>query len=272
MACAHGVVLSATEGLARSRCDAWLVPGFWAESARQVEDTLAANARLVAALARRPARTQLWSYCVGVCLLAASGRLDDRPATVTWWLAEAMRRRCPRVHWQSEQDCVLGERVMTAAGVQGYQTIAQVLIERHLNADAYQDLTRLMVLPRPARSHPAFRALSLIEQASPLLRRLHVLVERLPADSITVARLAQHLGVAERTLARKVQGEIGMPVAAYARRLKLNQASERLLLTRLPVNAISAALGFSSDANLRRMFKTLTGLTPAAYRQQYGRG
>jgi AraC-like DNA-binding protein len=31
------------------------------------------------------------------------------------------------------------------------------------------------------------------------------------------------------------------------------------------------ALGFSSAANLRRMFKALTGLTPAQYRQQYGR-
>lgn len=269
--CAHQAVLPAGEAVANSSCDALLVPGFWAESAHQVDETITANARLIAALAKRPARTTLWSYCVGVCLLAASGRLDDQPATVTWWLAEAMRQRYPRVRWQSEQDCILADRVATAAGVQGYQAIAQALIERHLHADAYQDLVRLMVLPRPARSHPAFRSLSLIEQASPLLRRLHALIERLPADRIAVSRLAEHLGVAERTLARKVQVETGIPVAAYARRLKLNQASERLLLTGLPVNAISAGLGFSSDANLRRMFKALTGLTPAAYRQQYGR-
>ena len=60
-------------------------------------------------------------------------------------------------------------------------------------------------------------------------------------------------------------------VAAYARRVKLNQVSDRLILTSLPVTSIAAELGFSSESNLRRMFKELTGLTPADYRRQFGR-
>jgi transcriptional regulator GlxA family with amidase domain len=60
-------------------------------------------------------------------------------------------------------------------------------------------------------------------------------------------------------------------IAAYARRIKLNQASERLVLTSSPISTISAELGFSSDANMRRMFKELTALTPVEYRQRFGR-
>ncbi|WP_306108906.1 helix-turn-helix domain-containing protein [Pseudomonas sp. ANT_J12] len=33
---------------------------------------------------------------------------------------------------------------------------------------------------------------------------------------------------------------------------------------------MSLELGFSSDSNMRRMFKELTGLTPAEYRQKFG--
>lgn len=70
---------------------------------------------------------------------------------------------------------------------------------------------------------------------------------------------------------RKVSSETGFTVAAYDRRIKLNQASERLILTSSPLSTISAELGFSSDSNMRRMFKELTALTSAEYRQKFGR-
>lgn len=49
------------------------------------------------------------------------------------------------------------------------------------------------------------------------------------------------------------------------------QVSERLVLTSVPVSTISADLGFSSDSNMRRMFKVLTSMTPAEYRRTYAR-
>ena len=55
------------------------------------------------------------------------------------------------------------------------------------------------------------------------------------------------------------------------RRIKLNQVSERLIHTSAPASSISADLGFSSDAGMRRMFKEVTGMTTAQYRQAFGR-
>lgn len=269
--CAHGLDLEARQALADEPLDAILVPGLWAESAQQVEQALSANAALIAALGRLGKRSQVWSYCVGVSLLAASGLLDGQPATVTWWLADVLRQRQPKVRWQCEQSCIVNARNATASGVSGYLPIAQRLIERQVSPAVLRDLIRLMVLPRPAASHDAFQALSLIEQPSRLLRQLHGLVERLPAEQIRIATLASALGVSERSLARKVQGETGMAVASYARRIKLNQVSERLILTSAPLASISAELGFSSDSNLRRMFKELTALTPGQYRQRFAR-
>lgn len=269
--CAHGVSLQAADSLAGGDLDAILVPGFWAESTQHVDATVTANAALAAALATRASQCQLWSYCTGVCLLAASGRLNGRAATVTWWLAEAMAQRHKKVKWQSEHNCIVNERTATACGVNGYLPIAQALIEQHVSPEAFRDLIKLMVLPRPAQPHSAFQAMSLIEQSGKLLRQLHALVEQLPAEQLTVQRLAGRLGMSERTLARKVSSETGFTVAAYARCIKLNQASERLILTSSPVSTISAELGFSSDSNMRRMFKELTALTPLEYRQKFGR-
>jgi len=269
--CAHGLVLQASHGIAERKLDAVLVPGFWAESPQQVEATLADNSELLGALSRLGKRCQVWSYCVGVCLAAASGRLDRQPATVTWWLAETLHKRYPRIHWQSEKNCIFNPHNATASGVNGYLPIAQALIERHVSAEVLRDLVKLMVLPRPAQSHDVFRTISLIGQPSALLQRLHLLVESLPAEQITVQKLADGLGLSERTLARRVRSETGAAAAAYARRIKLSQVGERLTLTSASISAISEELGFSSDSNLRRMFKELTDFTPAQYRQRFAR-
>lgn len=269
--CAHGQSLTATASIAGAELDAVLIPGFWAESQRHVEATLAANAELLRLLAGLGRRVPLWSYCSGVCLAAATGRLNGEPATVTWWLADAMRRAFPKVRWEIERTTVWNRHCATASGVNGHLPLAQALIEQRLSAEAYQDLTRLMVLPRPARSHPVFHAMSLAQQPDGLLRELHALAQRLPATEATVARLARELGASERTLARKVAAATGSPIASYMRRIKLHQVGERLVHTSAPASAISADLGFSSDAAMRRMFKEATGMTPAQYRGAFGR-
>ncbi|MDF3888091.1 GlxA family transcriptional regulator [Cupriavidus basilensis] len=269
--CAHGLSLHVSRPLDLASLDALLVPGFWAESVRQVDDMILANAGLVSLLAARRKNLLLWSYCSGVCLLAESGQLNDQAATVTWWLAEAMAQRYRKVKWQSERNCVVTARTATASGVNGYLPIAEALIERHVSPDVWRDLVNLMVLPRAVQPHRAFQAMSLIEQSSSLLRQLHTLVEQLPAEQITVQQLAEQLCMSERTLARKVRSETGVAIAAYARCIKLNQVSDRLIHTTSPVSVLSAELGFSSDSNMRRMFKELTSLTPLEYRQRFAR-
>ena len=213
----------------------------------------------------------MWSYCTGVCLLASTGRLNRQAATATWWLADTMRQHHPKVIWQIERTYIVNSRTATASGVNGYLPIAQALIEKHLNAEAYRDLTKLMVLPRPERSHQAFQAMQLIAQPDRLLRKLYAIAEQIPATELTVQRLARELATSERTLARKVLAATGLSIGNYVRRIKLNQASERLILTSASVSTISAELGFSSDSNMRRMFKELTALTPAEYRLAFGR-
>lgn len=268
--CAHGQPLVAAAAIERSDCDAVLVPGFWAESPQHIDDAMANNAGLLASLARLPSTVMMWSYCTGVCLLAATGKLDGQDATITWWLASMVRSRFRKVTWRSEQASIVNARTATASGVHGYLPIAQSLVERRISAEAYRDLTRLMVLPRPETTHPVFQAMSLIEQGNKLMRKVHAVAEAIPAGEVTVGRIASELNTTERTLARKVSLATGLSVASYLRRIKLNQVSERLIVTSASASSISDELGFSSDSSMRRMFKELTALTPAEYRLAFG--
>lgn len=267
--CAQGMRLQPQSSLAQAECSAVLIPGLWADSEAMISAALAANQRLIRALSQLPRTTQLWSYCTGVCLLAQSGRLQGERATATWWLASSLQTRFPQVHWQFEQTQVSNRLNATASGVSGYLAIARTLLEQQLGAVVYREIATLMVLPRPEPATPVFRAVGLMQQTEPLLRRLHLVVERLPAQQLNVQRIADELAVSPRTLARKVKSLTGLAVADQVRLIKLNQAAERLLLTADSISRISAALGYGDESSFRRTFKHVTGLTPAAYRQQY---
>lgn len=267
--CANQVVLTAKALLEETSFDVLLIPGMWTESPSQLPALLAQHAKLIAQIRQLPEQTKVWSYCTGVCFLAESGRLGKQRATVTWWLANAMQKSHPNVKWLIDSDCVVTPKTATAAGVHGYLLLAQQLIQRSLSQAAFREFLKLMVLPRPVQQHPAFRSFAFMEQADPLLRKLAAIVTQMPAEQITVRKLADRLNLSERTLARKVSILTEIPVASYARQLKLHQVSEQLIWSSVPVNTISQELGYSDESNLRRQFKQATGLSPIQYRKKY---
>src|SRR5437868_8565871 len=61
--CAQGVSLHVNETLGQADLDAILVPGFWAESASQVDAMIGESGALISALATRANTLMLWSYC-----------------------------------------------------------------------------------------------------------------------------------------------------------------------------------------------------------------
>lgn len=249
--------------------DIIVIPGFWAQSPVDVSTFATAQSELIRAIAEFPPEQTFWGYCTGSCLLAHAGRLDAEPATVTWWVADAMRTQFPTVDWQADLGAVFGKRVATASGVMGHLPLALALIENVLGEDVMRDVTRLMVLPRPLQVHPAFRSVNLIQEGTPLLRRLFATTTRLAATELTASRLARELNISERTLTRHVQKDAGEALAKFTRRIKLAQLAERLSETSRSPTDISEELGFSSESNMRRMFKAETHMTILEYRNKY---
>jgi len=269
--CANQLELTPKVLLQETDLDVLLVPGMWTESPSQLPDLLAQHSKLIEQIRQLPGQTRVWSYCTGVCLLAESGRLHRQRATVTWWLVNSMQKAHPKVNWLIDSDCVFTPKTATAAGVHGYLLLAQQLIEKTLSKTAFQEFMKLMVLPRPVQQHSAFRSFAFMEQADPLLRKLSAIVTQMPAEAITVQTLANKLNLSERTLARRVSALTEIPVASYARQLKLHQVSEQLIWSSRPVGTISEELGFSNESNLRRQFKQVTGLSPVQYRKKFAR-
>ena len=252
--------------------DALLLPGLWVSSLEGLQQTLQARRAEIAALRALPARCALWSYCAGVPLLAASGRLQGRAATATWWLAPQLQALFPKVAWQFDEALVDSDSTVTAAGANGYLALMLDQLARRMERENLREVQEVLMLPQPRQRHPAFAAVSLMALREPWLRELLLWAQCTPAVALTVPAAAAALSLSPRTLSRHVQAATGLPAASWLRRVKLRQVAERLSRGPEPLKRLAEDLGFSTEAALHRMFKQTTGLTPQGYRGQYRQG
>ena len=263
------IKVSATIG--SEELDAILIPGFWTNYQKHVEQSLKANQNIISALKKLPASTKLWSYCTGVCLHAESGRLNNNDATATWWISDYVENNYSRVNWNFTQTYLFQDGSATASGLNGYLPIAQTIIKKHCGNDVLKDIVELMILPKPEIIAQPFKQIKLIKLEDKLLRSILVWVEKTPARELTLGTLSTELKLTERTLARKVKLATKLSCANFMRLVKLNQAGEYLIYSQKTINIISDTLGFTDDAVFRRSFKKVSTFTPGEFRNLFQR-
>ena len=82
-----------------------------------------------------------------------------------------------------------------------------------------------------------------------------------------LGRLAKHLGVGDRTLARIIEESIGINGKTWLRNVRIVRASH-LLRESPKIEALARTLGFSQHSDLTREFKKLVGVLPSEFQKQ----
>lgn len=95
----------------------------------------------------------------------------------------------------------------------------------------------------------------------PLLAAVLEKLERNPADNTPLAELASLSGTTIRTLNRKCQEALGMPLNEWRQRMRVVKAI-RLLEKGAKVESVAFEMGYNSASAFIAMFHRQTGLTP----------
>jgi AraC-like DNA-binding protein len=82
-----------------------------------------------------------------------------------------------------------------------------------------------------------------------------------------LSELASQFGIHPVYLANGFRRHVGCTIGEFVRQARVRRASERLLRTDESIAAIAAAVGFADQSHLTRVFRQLTGTTPAAWRR-----
>lgn len=104
---------------------------------------------------------------------------------------------------------------------------------------------------------------------SPELRRALQVTEQQLGDEIRFQDVADVVGLAPRSLARRFEEETGMTWRAVLRRMRVLRAIEELADGDTPVTTIALMVGYTSISAFNSAFRELTGRTPTDYRASF---
>lgn len=243
-----------------------VIPSLWTAGPAAV----AASPRLVAALAELPERTWIAALCSGAYLLAASGRLDRRPATTHWLLADGLQARYPAVRVEAEHNLVRTGRLMCSGGSLAAVDACLQAVECLSDRSTARDLARLLVTdlrhgPQSAYAPPR----DWRRHGDALVETVQQRIEEQACEALSLEALAAQVHVSVRTLQRRFLAATGQTPLQYQQAVRIERSREWLESSRLPVEAVAARVGYQDRVAFGRLFKRLTGLTPAAYRQRH---
>lgn len=100
--------------------------------------------------------------------------------------------------------------------------------------------------------------------ADPELRRLTDLIMSDPSHKASVAQWAAQMSMTERTLARKLNREIGMSLGQWRRQFHVARAMQWMADGR-SIKSIAFDLGYESTSSFVTMFRKMVGTSPARY-------
>lgn len=266
---ASGMELTATAQLSyATRAAAVLVPGIWAEDAREIDAALerAAVRTLIAAIVKAHARGALiGSSCAGAFLLAEAGLLDGRECTTTWWLAPHLQKRRPAARVSAERALVVDGRVISAGAVFAQADLALHLVTRVAGPATARLCSRLLLLDAHSSQAP-YMAINQLTTNDEVVCRAEAWVRRHLAEDFAIATLGRAVGVSPRTLARRLTAAVGLSPIGFVQRLRVEAAVHLLETTRLSVEEISARVGYRDANTLRRLVRRETKSSPRELR------
>jgi AraC-like DNA-binding protein len=104
---------------------------------------------------------------------------------------------------------------------------------------------------------------------SPELRRALQLTEERLGGEIRFEDVADEVGLAPRSLARRFEDETGMTWRAVLRRMRVLRAIEELAAGDTPITRIAFMVGYTSLSAFNAAFRQLTARTPTEYRASF---
>lgn len=246
---AHTVVVPGVPDIHRDPPDGWKEALRWAH--------------------RRGARVV--SICIGAFALAAAGLLDGRRAATHWRHADELSRRYPEVEVDPDVLYVDDGDILTGAGHAAGVDLCLHLVRSDFGADTANAVARRMVVP-PHRSGGQAQFVRSPVTADPDDDRIAASMawasEHLTSP-ITVRDLARRAEMTERTYLRRFAETTGTSPIRWLVDQRVHASLPLLESTEMPIEQVSAAVGFERPVTFRHHFGRLLRTSPSAYRRTF---
>lgn len=214
--------------------------------------------------------TVLCSTCSGAFFLAATGHLDGKEATTSWFASDEFRTMFPRVKLMDEKILVDNGKTITGGATLSFQNLCIYLIEKYYGKEIGNYAAKMFLVEKGKHSQLTYSIFSAQKSHNDEgILETQNFIEKNAADKLAVSRLAQHSAMAERTFIRRFKNATGNTPSEYIQRVKVELAKKLLENDKTPVKEVCYETGYEDQSYFRNIFKKYTGLTPVDYKKQF---
>jgi len=201
--------------------------------------------------------TRMAAACTGTFMLAASGALDGRHATTSWWLAPFFRQLHPQVRLDESRMLVSAGEVVTAGAALAHFDLALWILRQHSPSLANL-VARFLILDERTSQAP-YVISDHLAHADPLIELFEQWARARLAQGFSLTEAARAVGTSERTLARRLQRVLGKTPLSYFQDLRIEHAVHRLQTGTASVDTIAGEVGYADGVTLRTLLRRKLG-------------
>ena len=214
--------------------------------------------------------TALCSTCSGAFFVAATGHLDGKEATTSWFASNDFRSLFPNVKLMDEKIIVDNGTIITGGATMSFQNLCIYLIEKYYGAEIGNYASKMFLVEKGKSSQLTYAIFSAQKEHkdAEILKSQHF-IEQNAAEKLVISTLAKHSAMAERTFIRRFKNATGNMPSEYIQRVKVELAKKLLENDKNSVSEICYKTGYEDQSYFRNVFKKYTGLTPVDYKKQF---
>ncbi len=240
-------------------------------SATYIEKILEKSPELVPWIRRQYAQgAQVASICTGVFLLAETGLLDGKSATLHWGFAELFKQKYPRVNLKQDQMFLDQGRLYCSAGVNAGLDLSLYLVEKFCGRQTAVQCAKTMILDMGREIQTPYDCfLFSRDHGDAAVIGISKWIEQHHTQAIDYDRLAGKYGMGRRSLERRFKQATGVTPLGYLQQLRVETAKHLLEEGSRTFNEITYLVGYEDISFFRKIFARLTGLRPKEYQQRF---
>lgn len=251
------------------KADIVLIPALFGD----MQNAIAQNAALIPWIQQQyQAGAEVASLCVGAFLLASTGLLDGKKCSTHWGFQNEFRSLFPNVEVVDGSVITEENRLYSSGGANSYWNLLLHLVEKHTDRETAILASKYFAVDIDRDSQTAYAMFqgqkNHNDEAVKLAQQY---IEQNIQEKISVDELAELVSVGRRSFERRFRSATNNSVLEYIQRIKIEAAKRNFETSRLNINEVMNEVGYTDTKAFRSIFKKITGLTPAEYRNKYNK-
>jgi len=210
------------------------------------------------------------SSCTGAFFVAATGLLDDKEATTSWFASGLFRQLFPKVKLHDEKLIVDNGHIVTGGATMSFMNLSIYLIEKYYGKVLGNYCAKMFLVDKGKDNQQQY-AIFFTQKAhqDADILKAQEFIESNARAKITVSEVSEKMAMSERSFIRRFKSATGNTPSEYIQRVKVEHAKQLLEAGKDNIKEVSFSTGYEDLNYFRDVFKRYTGLTPQEYRRMF---